>query len=295
MTTLDTLKQIDQLVQQLITEENARGTPPPSPAPTPVKPGLGRVQNWLGEKTVGVYFGTYTSEWRAPQFLQAAQTLKAWGADYGVVKFGIDNEQSLEWYDGTAADIRNAFISQGLGMSPYLYILPSQVQRGIEVGVKLAKLCEGIILDLEDEWAGHDSEIDALVRGIRSQCPDACIIVSGYGDPIYKFGAGQWPFHVVSQADIVDAYQPQWYFGVWDLYKTKGYLGAINWGSEQCASAFGESIVIQPAIQIQGVDPNDFEGCCQYLSRWHASVAIWEYEKCTASIIQACKKGMKGE
>ena len=268
-------------------------TPPPTTLPANQNPSLARVQTWLGDKTVGVYFGTDTVTWRAPQFVGPAQEIKSWGADYGIVKFGADI--GVEWYDGTVADIRKSFTDTGLGMAPYLYVNPGQVTNAAQIALHLCSVCEGVILDIEDGWGGYDSQLRYLLDTLHRGAPDACVILTGYGDPLYRFGQQGFPHGVVKAAlaqGVLHAYQPQWYFGVWDVYKNSGWQAAIDWGDADVASAYGADAILQPAISIEGVHPSDFQPVAQYLKNWHAGIALWYKDQGTADIVHQLKAGL---
>lgn len=263
--------------------------PPPSPPPvaSPPSRGLAAIQGWLGDKTVGIYIGIESQEWTPSQFDQAAANIKSWGGDYGIVKIG---EGAGQWYNGDIATLQQIFFRHGLGFAPYHYCLPGDSAANANIAAHAAKQCGGVILDIEDEFKGFDQDLATIFSGLRAQCPNEVIIMSGYGDPHYALGDA-YPHHTIATAPI-DGYQPQWYIGVWDLYKSKGYLGAFSWGDRDIASVYGENVVLQPAISIQGIDPNDFEGMAAFLKNWHASLAIWEYQQCNAAIVGACKKGI---
>lgn len=265
--------------------------PPPPPPPPVVRTGLQKVQDWLGEKTVGVYIGVESHNWSQAQFSQAANTLKSWGADYALVKCGEGGMPV--WYgglDGVAA-VRKAFADQGLGCAPYWYCLPNGGQAQIDACVTIAKLAGGIVLDCEDEFAGQDVALAALLNGICDVAPDACIIVTGYGSPITRFGPHGWPYHTLATSKIA-AYQPQLYFGVWDVYHRAGAHAAIDWGMAQCAQAYGANMVFQPAINIQGVGLDAFQPAADYLKNWKASLCLWELTQGTAAILKALKTGI---
>ena len=272
-------------------------SPPPTPAPTgPVAPGLARVQQWLGAKTVGLYFGVETANWRVEQFGAVAAQLQSWGVDYAMVKLGGD--VGIEWYDGQLPAIRQAFLQHGVGMAPFIYCNPGAVGGDIQIATHCANVCGGVVFDIEDGWGGKDGQLAALLSTTRQNCPDACLILTGYGDPRYHFGVFGFPHSTLRDAlhnHVLDAYQPQWYFGVWDIHKQHGAIAAIDWGDQDVASIYGNDCVIQPAINCEGVALADFGAAAQYLKNWHAGVTIWEYQQVAANpgIISECKKGLQ--
>jgi len=298
----DTTKLVDaqNAIQQVIDYLNTP-VPVPIPPPVPVPPpvvtpqpvpqpparGLPAIQAWLGTNTLGVYVGIESVSWRAPDFAPVAENLANMNVDYALVKFG---ERGPEWYDGTLADIKNEFFKRGVGMAPYLYCLPSNVADSIAIANHMCQVCGGVVLDCEDEWQGHDAELATLLNTIRANNPNACIILSGYGDPHFRFG-DNYPHHTIATSGI-DGYQPQLYFGVWDVYKQSGWQAAIDWGMTDCGSVLGQNMVMQPAITCEGVDLAHFAPCATYLKRWHASMVLWEYQLVTPEIVAECKKGL---
>lgn len=259
-------------------------TPPP---PTPLPPrGIARVQAWLGSKTVGVYCGIEFVNDRAAQYdAQVAQPLAAMGADYAIVKCA---DGATEWYDGTVAAIRSVFFKRGIGFAPYMWCVPGNQNATIRIAIHLAQVCGGVIFDMEDAWAGQDVEMAAILNAVRAAVPTACLIVTGYGDPLTKFGPTGFPFHTIATSKI-DAYQPQWYIGVWDVYTQSGYEAAIDWGDKQCGAAFGPNFPLQPAIGLTKLRSADIAPLAAYVARWGTSVAVWEFEAATREIVQTLK------
>lgn len=263
--------------------------PPPSPPPPTEDPRLVALQAQIGADKVGVYTGIETFNDAPAAFAEIASTLQAYGADFALVKMG---EGSATWHNGDFASIRQAFFAHGLGCAPYWYCLPQGGQAQIDACIHLAQQFKLLILDCEDEYAGHDAELADLLNALAVAAPSALIIVSGYGDPITRFGPHGWPFHTVATAAKA-VYQPQAYFGVWDVYNQHGVDAALQWCDNECAAAFGQAIVLQPAINVQGVKSlADFEAAGRYWKSFKASVVLWEYQQVTAQIVAAVKKGL---
>lgn len=127
----------------------------------------------------------------------------------------------------------------------------------------------------------------------RKHNPKTPIIVSGFGDPITRFGAGGWPFK--EMAYWADGYGPQWYYGVWSVYADHGVKAAINWADSQCGAAFGERFPMVPELSIysiytdSGILPHhDITTGENYSKDWKAPVFWWEYSNMNASIAAAC-------
>lgn len=295
-------------------QSEAQPVPQPTPAPQPapalalspapavqatpaeVAPNvkLARVWQWLGRNKLGVYCGVYTSSWRAAQFKEYAQRFRNMGADFLCVKFG---EWGVEWYDGTVADIRAACFSAGMGMAPYYFCRPQTWQRDAAICIHLAQVCGGVILDCEEQFTYAGAALHNLVQTIRNAVPGACIIVSGYGDPVTAFsngrGQGMWPFTSIMAAD---AYQPQLYFAVWSKYRQAGWQAALEWGLNQCGQEFtraglGLMFPIQPAI-MTGINQDDYQPSAAFLKQWKASLVLWEARQVTPAIVAACKAGL---
>ena len=263
--------------------------PPPPPVPAPLT-GLQRMQRWVGAQAVGVYLGIETVDWSMNDFANRANQFRDMGVDVAYVKVG---EYGTEWYNGNFAAIRQIFLDRGVGCAPYLFCRPETWRGDLAIAVKMARLTGGVVLDCEEQFVNQGASLYNIVNGTRRSAPDACIIVSGYGDPLYAFGP-KWPFDAIRDAD---AYQPQWYFGVWDAYKQHGYLGAIAWGDGQCADEFrrcglGDMFAIQPAVNVEGMDQADYQGIAETLRRFTAGIVIWEAQQINANIIQQCRHGM---
>lgn len=284
-------------------------TPTPEPSPTVVvqaittatpaqvaNPKLSRVNAWLGIKTVGAYvspfargYGKASPDWRYNEWLAYAKSMRAMGIDYLAYKVG---ERGVEWLDGQMASIRQAGLAAGVGMAPYIFPYPQSWQADARVAIKACQVAGGVILDCEEAFTNYPQQLQWLVDSVRTACPNACIIVSGYGDPAYAFG-GKWNMGACKNAD---AYQPQWYFKVWDKYK-QGYKAALDWGVNDVASqlqkyGLGLNYPVQPCIMAD-ISPSDYQPTATYLKAWHASLMLWHAGVLNPQMVAAYKAGMQ--
>ncbi len=248
---------------------------------------LAAIQSWLGIKTLGVYVGIESYQKPLSYFENLAQQFENEGVDYGIIKFG---EWGNLWYP--VEDIWQIFLKHRRGMAPYYFIRPQSLARDTAICIDLARKRGGIILDAEEPYINQPSALASIVNAIRTEVPDAVIIISGYGDPEFAFG-NSWPYAAMQQAD---GYQPQAYIGYWDVYKNLGWQYAIGWADGQCAQAFkvgnlGLDFPIQWAVNTQGVNEADIEPLAKYLMQWKESIAVWEVQDLTAPEVQLFKRG----
>lgn len=269
--------------------------PPPAPAPPPtiIQRGLPAIQSWLGIKTIGVYIGVEENNWSMAQIEAAAKTIASWKADYALFKIG---EGANIWHDGAISDIRNLFFKYGVGFAPYHYCLPGNPEANAQIAAKAANVAGGVVLDIEDEFQGFDRDLAQMFVRTRQLAPTGTIIMSGYGDPWYRF-RNNYPHHTIQTAlanGVIDGYQAQWYFDTWDMYLKNGfnYGAAISWGDRDVATVYGENCTIQPCISVTRIRPQDLTGSAAILKNWHASVAIWEYQSVNADYIALLRRGM---
>lgn len=283
---LDLLQQTQGKIADIIAQLTPAPPPPPPPA---IDPRLAKLQAQIGAAKVGVYTGVYTANYSWAQFEGIAVDLKNKGADFALVKMG---EGGQVWHGGGFAGIRAQFVKHGLGCAAYWYCLPGGGQAQIDHCATLAQQVGMITLDVEDEYKGQGAALQALLDGVCNAAPDAVVIVTGYGDPIFAFG-NTFP-HAVIRNSKITAYQPQAYFGVWSRYLRDGVHAALQWCDDECGLAYGQSIVLQPAINVQGVRSLlDFQEAGHFWRPFQASVVIWEYQQVTADIIAAVKRGLQ--
>ncbi len=251
---------------------------------------LARLQQWTGINTLQTYLGIETVTWNIADFQAAALQAKQKNIDVVYVKCG---EWGIEWYDQQFAQIRQRFLDAGVGCVPYWFCRPQALAADMAACIRLATIAGGICLDCEEQWIGYGALLRQLVSGIRAALPDTVIIISGYGDPLTALGTN-WDFSAIADAD---AYQPQWYLGYWDVYHQSGWMTAIDWGDQQCATAFetsglGADFPINPAINLQGVALTDFWAIAQYLKHWRCGITLWEWQALSPRIAQIIRTAL---
>lgn len=254
---------------------------------------LARVQAWLGADKVGVYSGVYTAGWSLDQFAALANNYRVMGVDFAVVKLG---EWGNFWHGGDVARIRQQFYNAGVGFAPYFFCRPQTWRADAQNAIAAARICGGVVLDCEEQFIGFANALANLVNTVRAAVPNACIIVSGYGDPAYALG-GKWPMWAVRNAD---AYQPQTYFAYWtSIYRARGAVGSIDWGMSDTAGQFaaqglGTWFPIQPCIAVPLWNWADYQATGARMRRYIAALVLWESSKVNGPMIQALKAGLRG-
>jgi hypothetical protein len=259
---------------------------------------LARAQAWIRPPTLGGYIGIESSSWVDSQYQNALAVLKADGCDYAIVKcyeHGTPVHGDNYWLPLTLlADYAN---KAKLGIAPYIFCHPTSVSEDSDAAIGCAKEFGGVILDCEDEWVGHATELNALIGMVRKSVPNAVIIVSGYADPITRFpdgkGGTNWPFDAIQEAD---AYQAQFYIGGWQQYLAgHDFQSAIFWADHQLGLAFTQhgltnSFPVTPALSVVGILGNQTAAIAQYLYKMFSlSLAAWEYQYLHADIVAALK------
>jgi hypothetical protein len=171
--------------------------------------------------------------------------------------------------------------------------VPNSSTRDAQICSEIGNDCGIVVVDMEDEYAGANSAMTNFGNVFRSLNPNTPIIVTGYGDPVTRFGAGGWPFS--QMAYWADAYSPQWYYGEWSVYAQNGVVAAINWGDAQCGQVFGSNFPLCPSLSIysiytsSGLLPNgDITTGENYSQAWKAPIFWWEYSNMNSSIAAAC-------
>lgn len=250
---------------------------------------LHRTQGWMHPNTLGVYVGI-EYEQSATSDYEALFSRYHGRADYLLIKcYEADSPgkgNDLWIAPDVLAGIAN---KHGVGVAPYIYGHPDTWQQDAAQAVALARVFGGVVLDCEEPYLNNGTDLYRLVHTVREATPDSIIVVSGYGDPISAFpdgrGGTSWSFDAIADADC---YQPQWYIGWWDAYRrTASYRHAVSWGDEQCALAFNQrglttDFPIQPAMNVEGVNPNDIGPCSLWLREtWKLSCAVWEHHDIT--------------
>ncbi len=252
---------------------------------------LEAIERWIGTNKVGVYSGIETVDWSISDFITMRDRYLKLGVDYAAIKFG----EWIEWYDTRVDAIGKVFQDKGIQVVPYWFCRPQNVLNDIRYCVMLAKKYKGVMLDCEEQFRGYSAQLKQLIDGIAAQVPDAVIIVTGYGDPVYAFG-WSWDFSSIENAH---GYQPQWYIGAWTPYYQNGWQYAIEWGDKQCAQAFEhfgltDMYPIQPAINTRGVKLSDLQPLAKYLMSFKDGVMVWEYQESTDDQLKEIIIGAKG-
>ncbi len=149
-----------------------------------------------------------------------------------------------------------------------------------------------VAVDMEDESNNSASAMANFGAVFRSTNPSTPIIVSGYGDPITRFG-GTWPNPQLTY--WADASGPQWYYGEWSEYANYGVDTAINWADAQCGQVCGSSFPMSPELSIytiyqrSGILPDgDIAAGGNYAKDWKAPVFWREYGNMNATLAYYC-------
>jgi len=252
---------------------------------------LGAVTTQL--RGTGLYIGNEFQNWSDATRQSVFSTIRSWGFDFVCPKVGgygstwFSSDAQLQTWKGYAHNV-------GLGFVPFIYSVPNSYSRDASICSELANDCGIVVVDMEDEWAGYNTAMANFGATFRKTNPNSPIIVTGYGDPITRFGsATAWP--CAQMAYWADAYSPQWYYGDWTEYHNYGVQTAINWGDNQCATAFGSSFPMSPSPSIysayssSGILPNaDVQTGEDYAKNWKAPIIWWEYANMNASLAHYC-------
>lgn len=201
------------------------------------------------------------------------------------------------WYE-SEADLETLpeIASQiGVQAAPFIYTVPDTAIEDAVIAAHIAVACGTVVVDMEDEWEikpGRDTAQAMKEFGhyYRKWAGDRPVVVTGYGDPITRFG-GRWPYQ--EMAVWVDAYSPQVYYGVWSVYLNEGVEAAFNWAEKECRQVLGEGIHLAPSVSIYGTSGilslEDIQRGSKQTARFNAPVFWWEYGGVTAEIAQAIR------
>jgi hypothetical protein len=251
---------------------------------------LGAITNVLWG--TGLYIGNEFQGWSDTTRQNVFAQVRNWGFGFVCPKVG---GYGSTWYssDQQLLNWRNWAHGVGLGFVPFIYSVPGSSTRDAQICSEIGNDCGIVVVDMEDEYAGANGAMTNFGQVFRSLNPNTPIIVTGYGDPITRFGGGGWPF--AEMAYWADGYSPQWYYGVWSVYHNSGVKAAINWADGQCAQAFGASFPLCPSLSIysgytsSGILPTgDITTGENYAKNWKAPIFWWEYGNMNATIAAAC-------
>ena len=212
---------------------------------------------------VGVYVGNEWADWDTTARRFALARIRAWGFDFACPKVGgygrtcYETERELR---GWAEDAR----AVGLGFIPFLYTVPETGDADAKLAAQMAQTVGIVCVDMEDEWGAREkgaapgyrgAQMASFGRVYRQAAGALPIVVTGYGDPITRFGPVDTGFPHAEMAAWADAYSPQWYIGVYSRYK-KGGMGkggvraALDWGRAECRQALGADFPICPSVDL---------------------------------------------
>lgn len=260
---------------------------------------------------VGVYVGNEWADWDAPARRFALARIRAWGFDFACPKVGgygrtcYDTERELR---GWAEDAR----AVGLGFIPFLYTIPETGDADARLAAQMAQTVGIVCVDMEDEWGAREkgaapgyrgAQMASFGRVYRQAAGTLPIVVTGYGDPVTRFGPPDTGFPHAEMAAWADAYSPQWYIGVYSRYKKSGMgkggvRAALDWGRAECRQALGADFPICPSVDLHCSYtpdhllplPDTLEMMTELRSGPAAAetpIFVWEYGEMTAPHAEA--------
>jgi hypothetical protein len=239
---------------------------------------LGNITNVLWG--TGLYIGNEYYNWSDSYKAAVHAQVANWGFNFVCPKVG---GYGYTWYgtDDQLRAWRDSAWNVGLGYAPFIYSVPSTYYRDAQICSEITNAVGIAVVDMEDEWAYQYSAMTNFGNVYRSYNPYDPIVVTGYGDPITRFGSGVFP---ASQMTAwADGYSPQWYFGVWSIYYYNGVYAAINWADNECGQTFGWSYPECPSYSIYSqwyggfVPDSDLSNAEEYGWNWQAPIWWWEY------------------
>jgi len=160
-----------------------------------------------------------------------------------------------------------------------------------------------VVVDMEDEWGPkekgspqgyHGAEMAEFGRIYRQEAGALPIVVTGYGDPITRFGPAGTGFPNAEMAAWIDAYSPQWYIGVYRRYHQSGVKAALDWGKDEVNQALPAGFPICPSVDVTcSYTPDkkmplpDVVEMMRELAVYNAPVFVWEYAMMTGEHAEA--------
>jgi hypothetical protein len=241
---------------------------------------------------VGLYVGNEWYDWDSPARRFALAKIRAWGFDFVCPKVGgygrttYRDEAELRGWAEAAHGV-------GLGIIPFLYTIPDTAQADAQLAAQIAHITGIVCVDMEDEWGTHTAGPTAKYQGAamaafgasyRAEAGALPIIVTGYGDPLTRFGPVATGFPHAELAAWADAYSPQWYLGEFSRYHKNGVGDALAWVQGECRAALGAEFPICPSVGVgspyfpSGLMPqSDIVQMMGAVRAGDAPVFVWEY------------------
>jgi hypothetical protein len=251
---------------------------------------LGTIDNVLWG--TGLYIGNEFLNWSDQTRFNVFAQVANWGFYFVSPKVG---GYGVTWHrdDNQLRSWRDACWSNGIGFAPFIYSVPNSRVRDAQICSEIANAVGVAIVDMEDEWARAYGAMTEFGNVFRSYNPYDAIIVTGYGDPITRFGRGVFPSQQLTA--WADGYSPQWYYGVWSVYNNYGVIAAINWADNECGQEFGWPFAMCPSFSIYTIfhgrrilSDQDISTGEEYGWNWQAPIIWWEYSDMNDEIAYAC-------
>ncbi len=250
---------------------------------------------------VGVYIGNEWLDWSEDARRFVLARIRSWGFDFVCPKIG---GYTMTWYTGQAQLLgwAEAARAVGLGFVPFLYTIPETRVGDAQMAAEMANVTGIAVIDMEDEWGAKEKDLPQGYKGaemaefgrIYRALSDKPVIVTGYGDPITRFGKAAVGFPYAEMAAWADAYSPQWYIGVYRRYHTGGVKAALDWGKDECNQVLGPFFPICPSIDLECIYtpdhlfplPDTLE-LMAAMRTYGAPVFVWEYGTMTGQHAEA--------
>lgn len=274
---------------------------PPSLKLTPGAAPVGIAAVNAAVKGVGCYVGNQWLDWSETARRYAMARVRDWGFDFICPKVG---GYGMTWYQspGQLAGWSDSARAIGLTFVPFIYSVPDTYASDARICAELARTVGIAVVDMEDEWGAKEgsppgykgAEMAEFGRIYREQAGDLPIVVTGYGDPITRFGPAGSGFPNAEMAAWMDAYSPQWYIGVYSRYHKNGVKAALDWGKDECIQALGAGFPICPSVDLSCLWTTDHRmplsdvlEMMAELAVYNAPVFAWEYAQITGPHAEA--------
>jgi hypothetical protein len=240
----------------------------------------------------GLYIGNEYYNWSDDTKAAVHAQVASWGFNFVCPKVG---GYGSTWYytDDQLRAWRDSAWAAGIGYAPFIYSIPNSYSRDAQICSEITNAVGIAVVDMEDEWAYAYNQMTGFGGVYRYYNPYDPIIVTGYGDPITRFGSGVFPADQMTA--WCDGYSPQWYYGVWSYYHYYGVQYAIDWADAECGNTFGWDYPLCPSMSIysaysgNGILPyGDIQFGEQYAWNWGAPIFWWEYSDMNSYLANAC-------